>query len=654
MSELATSAPSRRVVDYLRNELAPRPGRAAAVARITVCCMLVVVIGMLYQIPLPGYMVYIVFLLGSREVATTTLTGVVAVIAVTLAVLLSLLFYTLDADEPALRLTLMTLSTFAAIFLARTMVLGPVMFLAGYVLVLSQTLIDQIPSLEELTRFVAWLWTIVTVPVAVTILVNLLFGETPGRLARRTAARLLRALAMALRGGAATGLRHAEAEALELIELREKAGKLDHRLSAQHASDSRLIETLAELLMLYRLLPGDTPASACAAIAVSAEACASAIESDWTLPPSAPALDRDAIAAEAGPVVAAMADALVRLQDGIARRPTARELPEKAVKRGLLAPDAFSNPAYTRFALKTTLAVMAAYIIYSGLDWPGISTAITTCFFVALGSLGETIHKASLRMIGAAVGGLLGVFCTVYVVPEMTDIGQLCLLIGAVSALGAWVATGSDLISYAGLQGAFAFFLTVLQGYAPETDLTAPRDRVVGILLGIGLMALVFSLLWPTSAADRARTSMAAALRALAQMLGQRGVAGSRLATLRALAEARRFVTLAAFELRLLPARLWLERTGGISIEALERLTTAGFVVIDQSATTEAARQDDEAIGVWLNACADHVAPSGAPAVPPQPELTPLEIPTSPRQRAAVEARALLRSELKHVLAEPD
>lgn len=632
MSELA-AAPGRRAFDYLLDELAPRPGRLAAVVRTSVCCMLVVAIGMLYQIPLVGYMAYAVFLLGSRELASTMLTGIVAVIAFTIAVLLSLLFYTLDADEPALRLPLMALSTFVAIFLTRTMALGPVMFLAGFVLVLSQTLIDRIPSLEALARFVAWLWTVVTVPVAVTILMNLIVGETPGRLARRTAARLLRTLATALRsGGDAAGLHHAEAEALELIELREKAGKLDHRLSAQHGIDSQLIETLAELLMLYRLLPVDTPSVTRAAIAASVEDCASAIEGDWTLPATAQPLDRDGI----GPVAAAMADAVTRLHDGIAQRPTARELPEKAAKHGLLAADAFSNPAYTRFALKTTLAVMAAYIIYSGLDWSGISTAITTCFFVALGSLGETIHKASLRITGAMVGGLLGGLCTIYVVPEMTDIGQLCLLVGAVSALGAWVATGSDLISYAGMQGAFAFFLTVLQGYAPNDDLTAPRDRVVGILLGNVLMTVVFSLLWPTSATDRARVSLAAAIRALAQMLGQQGEAGSRLALLRALAEARRFVTLAGFELRLLPTRLW----GGVSIEALDRLATAGFVVVDQ-APDPAGQQEDAAISAWLTACAGHVAPGGTAILPPRPDLPPPQTP----------ARALLQSELDHALA---
>ena len=38
------------------------------------------------------------------------------------------------------------------------------------------------------------------------------------------------------------------------------------------------------------------------------------------------------------------------------------------------------------------------------------------------------------------------------------------------------------MISYAGLQLAFAFFYSVFQGYAPDTDLDNVRNRVVGIL----------------------------------------------------------------------------------------------------------------------------------------------------------------------------
>ena len=59
---------------------------------------------------------------------------------------------------------LMAVITFLAMFLARTSTLGPLAFLAGFVLVLTQTLVDTVPSTEMLTRLVLWLWVVVMFP----------------------------------------------------------------------------------------------------------------------------------------------------------------------------------------------------------------------------------------------------------------------------------------------------------------------------------------------------------------------------------------------------------------------------------------------------------------------------------------------------------
>lgn len=647
---------------FLRDELAPRPGRLAAVLRIAACCTLTVVIGMLFQIPLTGYMAYAVYLIGTRHVGAALQVSVAAGLAFTIAVALSLVFYALDASEPALRLPLMAASTFIAIFLTRTMTLGPVAFLAGFVLVLSQTLIDEIPNLEALTRFVLWLWVVVMVPITVTVLVNLLIGDTPSQLARRTSIRLLATVAAALRRADAVPLRRAETEAVDLLELRQQAGMLDPSLRGRTPIDTMLIETLVELLALYRLLPVDTPDEARLPLAQACDDCAAALERDAAPAPwSKEAVDVEILSPAARPVVVAMSTAMARLSDGIAQRRTASAPPTRRPVKTLLVADAFTNRAYGRFALKTTLAVMAAYVIYSGLDWHGISTAITTCFFVALGSLGETIHKGTLRIAGALVGGLAGGLCIVYVVPEMTDIGQLCLLIAAAAALGGWVATGSDLLAYAGMQGAFAFFLTVLQAYGPDTDLTAPRDRVVGILLGNVLMTLVFSVLWPSSTVDRARSSLATALRTLAQLLTDDAKAkpGSHLAVIRALGEARRFVTLAAFELRRPPAPVSL---GGLSLDALDRVAAAAFVVVEHETpppVADAFRGLDLALAAWLRGCADRIAPgqtvAAAPLKPPRPDGVPIPFGESVTGslRAAIEARDLLRTEIEHAIVVP-
>jgi len=174
-------------------------------------------------------------------------------------------------------------------------------------------------------------------------------------------------------------------------------------------------------------------------------------------------------------------------------------------RKPLLAADAFTNPAHVHFALKVTLAAMACYIIYSAVDWPGIHTAFITCCFISLESLGATLHKGALRLAGCVAGGLLGFLSILYLIPRMESIASLALLVAAVSALAGWVAAGSARIAYGGLQIALAFYMCVLQGFAPDTDLDKIRDRLVGILLGIAVTTLVFRYLWPERAMDQTR-----------------------------------------------------------------------------------------------------------------------------------------------------
>ena len=176
-------------------------------------------------------------------------------------------------------------------------------------------------------------------------------------------------------------------------------------------------------------------------------------------------------------------------------------------KKGLFLPDAFTNPNYSRYGLKVAIAAMSCYIIYMALDWPGIRTAFITCCFIALESTEATFRKARLRLVGCAIGGLLGFLAIMYLVPHMESIISLVFLTAAGSALAGWVAAGSARISYAGLQIALAFFMCIFQGFAPGTDFNTIRNRIVGIVLGIIVTSIVFHYLWPERKSDGTQES---------------------------------------------------------------------------------------------------------------------------------------------------
>jgi multidrug resistance protein MdtO len=295
---------------------------------------------------------------------------------------------------------------------------------------------------------------------------------------------------------------------------------------------------------------------------------------------------------------------------------------------------------------------MVVYTIYTLLDWPGMRTSIVTCFFVALGSLGETVHKLTLRISGALIGGSIAALCIVFVLPHMTDIGQLCVLIAVVSAGAGWIATSSERLSYAGLQIAFAFFLGILQDYAPATDLTVLRDRVAGILLGNVVMTLIFSLLWPESATSRLRAALAEALRAIGGVIkGGGDPTGARIRTAQALVTADHFEALSSFELSMLPKNS-RATTPAPELAEINRLAGAALVA---TAGPLLPLQDSTSLGAlarWADAAAESTANAGAlPQAPPAPATTSsAPLPSDPLAGIAQRATEDLRIEIGNVV----
>ena len=596
------------LLGMLREELAPRPGRLASCLRISAITTIGAVLVMLYRVPEANVILYIILFINGEDATSTLVTGVVAGISGTLALGLTLVCFAFDIGELALRLPLMALLTFVGLFCTRTMTIGPAAFLATYVLVFAHTLVDRVPSLEALTHLILWLWITVMLPVTLTVLANLVAGEKPAATARRTVLQVLGELEEGLRDPSRS-LEKAYARTAAAVESRHRADLLDRDLRGLTAIDLRLFETLGEQLALRSILPEATPpalrdvlARACASLRTAFE---QNIEPDLLVWP-----EHD------GVVVGALIVGFDRLRAGLVERrhpsPAERAAPEK---KALFVPGAFAEPTHLQFAIKGTIAVMAAYTIYNGLAWPGINTAVTTCFFVTLATLGETLHKLTLRIVGALLGGGLAGVCIAFVQPHMVDIGDLAIFVAVASFGIAWLATTSARLSYAGLQVSFAFYLGFFQGFGPPSgshfladtsEFTVLRDRVVGILLGNVLVTIVFSVLWPTSAAKEGRKALGKALAALGKIAGEEHATNDGLAVLKSLVQARHFLTLAAFENRVVdgpPVPFATLRN------AIERLAGAVFAM--------RSGPRDEAVERWFHESANHVTSGLAAGLPP-------------------------------------
>ncbi|GLQ45902.1 fusaric acid resistance protein [Dyella lipolytica] len=560
----------------LQRELALTDTRIRTIARITGCTALVVAIAMVFQIPLPAYAAYLVFLVSHEDAASTLVSSVGGLAAVTLAVAVSLLFYVFDASEPALRIPLLAVSTLAGTYLARTSPLGPIAFLAGFVLVLSQTLLDDVPTTEFVTHMVLWLWVIVAVPVGVTVLVNLLAGESPVALSRKRAAQLMDGVATYVENPYSADPARLRAELLSLSELKNKAFLWNKRLKAFAQEDNRLLAILLEVLQIARYLPSSVPVASRRSLANSLRESRRLFLQRRDVVADAVSSEVEPVPIESDPSQVALRSAVDELLDEASGKASAT-VPDNASSQPQKSPatGAPKNRAHARFAFKVMCAVVASYATYTLLDWPGIRTAVTTCFFVSLTTVGESVHKLTLRLSGAIIGGLIAGLCIVFVLPALTDVGQLCLLIAAVSAFCAWISTSSETIAYAGMQIAFAFFLGVLQGYGPADDLTVLRDRVVGIIIGNVWITIFFTTLWPVSALDQARDKWASVIGQLGELLvtkDEAAINSMKAEICKKTAEASDLKTRALFEWR---------QADRLSPEArhVEQLASAVFVV---------------------------------------------------------------------------
>jgi multidrug resistance protein MdtO len=599
---------------WLSYELAPREGRGSAVAQMAAASAITVAIAMVFRIPEPTYMTYIVFLISRDEMAATITSGVGGLLAGTIGILATLALSLVDLSEPALRLPAMAGITFLAMYSVRVFALGPITYLSGFVVVLLQSVVDDVPNPEQLTRLSLWVWVLLFAPIATTIILNLLFGPDVELLREREFKRIVSELAHGLRAGQTDiPLDRYRERVVELLEKKPAAIN-----SARVGVGNPPLQRLLNLLVLLEVAP--------AARLVGRDGrWADALDYIGALigRPLAESLATPLTAGEnrrpAHPSNLAIEAAIDALRRSIEKPETVVPKHESG-PRQLLVKDSTTNPAHWQFALKTTFAVMIVYSTYTLLDWPGLRTSIVTCFFVALGSLGETVHKLTLRIVGALIGGTLAGLCIVFVLPHCTDIGQLCLIVAVVSAGAAWVATSSEQLSYAGLQIAFAFFLGMLQGYAPATDLTVLRDRVAGIILGNVVITIVFSTLWPESAASRVRSAVGQAMRALGDLIrSPLDAEANRERAARGLTLAEHFRTLRGFELRLVPGHPVVERIA-TALKKLAQLEGWIFASTSPTKKSQAYRREDRAaLSSWaLSAAA--AAESGA-AWPPPPAL---------------------------------
>jgi multidrug resistance protein MdtO len=517
--------------DFLKRELAPFPGRLNVMLRTMLTSAIVIVVSMALEVPELALSLLLVFYVTQSNVVVTRLVGVMFIVGSTLAIGLSILLLKFTFDYPLLRIVIASLLFFGSVYLIRVLKIGVVFFIVAIVVIYVQSFVDRTDQADILIRAVLWVWVAVNYPIALTLMVNtLLLPAEPQLQLKAEIHRQLTALQTRLTqlidgttNAVPITLQAVQQGALTLQKLLRFTTMRDAHYREHQALQLACIATVSRLYRGARKLPpGGGPGATAAQLAmlrelrVNCRALDEAVMSGEPYRYVSTATPEERTAADTIPAAGELQRALHAFADLVA---SGAEPGKPPASEPMIAPDAWTNPAYMRFSLKTLLAVLVSYVFYNAVDWQGIHTIMLTCVIVALPSLGASTQRALLRVAGAAIGSALALFMVVFIVPHLDDIVGLLLMALPVVAFGAWIAAGSERIGYAGVQLMFTFSLALLDQFSPTTNLTEIRDRMVGILLGVGVATFVQMSFWREGEGDVLRQKLATMLRAIAAQL---------------------------------------------------------------------------------------------------------------------------------------
>jgi multidrug resistance protein MdtO len=534
---------SSRISDWLpaffKSELAPYPGRVGSVIRTVVSVVIALIIVSTFRIPYGAIGVFTVFIITGDTPAAAMKTAFISILATGVGVGIALLGVVLTIDNPPVRFLWIAGEFFVLFWLARVMVQPIAAILMGTSVYISSNIWELPYPAPAHVNDTLWFWLATSIGCIVPALVQAAFTrQNAVDLAIVAISRRLKLAESLFRAaitdphGAAYRAAQEEVNSLAIVGtgrvrrlLRFPGGapanlrQYFSELNAVNAFSGRLVDIAANLDADKREISRNDAER----LSALADELAS-LDSDMKArrrPPMPPLSHQDQPSGI--PVLPELERTVVSiarvLNSGETERPDIISVLDEEPQSRIFLSDAFTNIDYLKFALSGCLATMICYTIYNALDWQGISTSVITCLLTALSTLGASKQRQFLRITGAAAGGLIAIFALVFLFPVLQSITTVTLVFAFVTAIAAWFATSTPRLAYFGIQLGLAFYLTALQDYSTPLSLTPPRDRLVGVLLGLSAMWLVFDHLWPTYAILEIKKTFQQNLRLVASLV---------------------------------------------------------------------------------------------------------------------------------------
>jgi multidrug resistance protein MdtO len=534
IADSGSTAPLPWIWQFLKHELAPYPGRAAVVGRMVLAATLVMIVCMTFRLSY-AFQAAIFTLLISRESRRATLESSVTLLlfcGLGAAYLLTSAWFVIS--RPMLHLLWIIGSFFLAFYglSAMTNYLAAVAF--AILIAVGAPLWDRYVSAETNVEDTLRLLLVELLGIAATAAVELAFSRwKPGDEIILPVAERLAALEKWLICYAENGPIDSDT-AKNITRLAMVGSSRLRRLLSRSNYPTLYVEQMGAVITLTGRMVDIAANVVSPGAPLSEEARKrirrlaeniGSIRADLLAEkvPHLPELPRESTVLHAGPFLPEIERTVYLMVEALAGSPSLKVYAPHASSADppttLFVRDALSNSKHIRFALKGCLTATLCYVIYQGIDWPGISTSVTTCLLTALSTVGSSRQKQILRFAGAVVGGfVIGMGSQIFILPHVDSIGGFTVLFILVTALSSWFLTSGPRLSYFGLQLALAYYLIHLQEFAIQSSLSIARDRVVGVLFGLIMMWVVFDQLWGAPAVVEMRKALIESLRLLAEL----------------------------------------------------------------------------------------------------------------------------------------
>jgi multidrug resistance protein MdtO len=518
---------------WLRNELAPYPGRVALVARMIAAATLVMVIGITCRVPSTAYGAIFALMLSRESLRATADEVRMVVIGLIGAGAYVLIGAMLVQGDPNLRLVWVIGSFFLIFYGMAAASNSAVAVWFGYLIVITIPLWDRPISAE--TKVTNTLWAIGTITIAslITLLLEIavrrgndLMAGITERLAYVEELLCCYADDRPIESSIETGItRLALVGTSRLRRMLSQSNVSPYgvqEMGAVVALTGRLIDLTANLAQFTR---SSSEADRGRIAKIAAQIAEIRADLAKGLAPNVGESDLEPKEWPKFPLLGEIERTVLLIRQSFSSSERlkifAPAASDQENRRGRFSAGTLFDREHIKFGLRGCLAASVCYLTYNILFWPEIASAVTTCFLTALTTVGSSRQKQALRFGGALIGAVLGLGAQIFVLPSIDSIAGFTVLFILVAAFAAWIATSSPRLSYLGVQVFIAFALINLQEFKFQTSLTVGRDRVLGTLFGLFVMWACFDHLWSTPAGAEMRVAFTSSLRLLARLARQ-------------------------------------------------------------------------------------------------------------------------------------